>query len=55
MADVHSKETRSYNMSRIKSKNTKLERVVRRFNELNSTLKLKSVSWQKENFGQEMN
>ena len=31
MADVHSKETRSYNMSRIKSKNTKPEMLVRRF------------------------
>jgi DNA mismatch endonuclease (patch repair protein) len=31
MADVHSKETRSYNMSRIKSKNTKPELLVRRF------------------------
>ncbi len=31
MADVHSKETRSYNMSRIKCKNTKPEMLVRRF------------------------
>lgn len=31
MADVHSKETRSYNMSRIKSGNTKPEMIVRRF------------------------
>jgi DNA mismatch endonuclease (patch repair protein) len=31
MADVHSKEIRSYNMSRIKSKNTKPEMLVRRF------------------------
>jgi DNA mismatch endonuclease (patch repair protein) len=31
MADVHSKETRSYNMSRIRSKNTKPEMLVRRF------------------------
>ena len=31
MADVHSKEVRSYNMSRIKGKNTKPEMVVRRF------------------------
>ncbi|MDB5029456.1 very short patch repair endonuclease [Mucilaginibacter sp.] len=31
MADVHSKETRSYNMSRIKSKNTKPEMLVRQF------------------------
>jgi DNA mismatch endonuclease (patch repair protein) len=31
MADVHSKETRSYNMSRIKSKDTKPELLVRRF------------------------
>jgi DNA mismatch endonuclease (patch repair protein) len=31
MADVHSKETRSYNMSRIKSKNTKPEMMVRSF------------------------
>ena len=29
--DVHSKETRSYNMSRIKSKNTKPEEIVRKF------------------------
>nr|WP_294946392.1 hypothetical protein [uncultured Mucilaginibacter sp.] len=28
MADVHSKETRSYNMSRIRSKDTKPEMVV---------------------------
>lgn len=31
MADVHSKETRSYNMSRIRSKDTKPELVVRKF------------------------
>ncbi len=31
MADVHSKEVRSYNMSRIKGKNTKPEMLVRRF------------------------
>lgn len=31
MADVHSKETRSYNMSRIKGKNTKPEILVRQF------------------------
>lgn len=31
MADVHSKETRSYNMSRIRNKNTKPEMLVRRF------------------------
>ena len=31
MADVHSIETRSYNMSRIKGKNTKPEMLVRRF------------------------
>jgi DNA mismatch endonuclease (patch repair protein) len=31
MADVHSKEIRSYNMSRIKSKNTKPEMLVRKF------------------------
>lgn len=31
MADVHSKETRSYNMSQIKGKNTKPEIVVRKF------------------------
>jgi DNA mismatch endonuclease (patch repair protein) len=31
MADVHSKETRSYNMSRIKAKNTKPEMLVRKF------------------------
>ncbi|NMH89775.1 DNA mismatch endonuclease Vsr [Flavivirga sp. Y03] len=31
MADVHSKEVRSYNMSRIKGKNTKPEIVVRKF------------------------
>jgi DNA mismatch endonuclease (patch repair protein) len=31
MADVHSKTTRSYNMSRIRAKNTKPEMVVRRF------------------------
>lgn len=31
MTDVHSRETRSYNMSRIKSGNTKPEMIVRRF------------------------
>ena len=31
MADVHDKETRSYNMSRIKGKNTKPEILVRKF------------------------
>ncbi len=31
MADVHSKETRSFNMSRIKCKNTKPEMLVRTF------------------------
>jgi DNA mismatch endonuclease (patch repair protein) len=31
MADVHSKDTRSFNMSRIKGKNTKPEMLVRRF------------------------
>jgi DNA mismatch endonuclease (patch repair protein) len=31
MADVHSKEIRSYNMSRIKGKNTKPEMLVRKF------------------------
>ena len=31
MADVHSKKTRSYNMSRIKGKDTKPEMLVRRF------------------------
>ena len=31
MADVHTKEIRSYNMSRIKGKNTKPEMLVRRF------------------------
>ena len=31
MTDVHSKETRSYNMSRIKGKDTKPELLVRRF------------------------
>jgi len=31
MADVHSKETRSYNMSRIHSKNTKPETLVRKY------------------------
>ena len=31
MADLHTKEQRSYNMSRIKGKNTKPEMVVRRF------------------------
>ena len=31
MADVHSKETRSYNMSRIRSKNTKPKMLVRKF------------------------
>ncbi len=31
MADVHDKETRSYNMSRIKGKNTKPEMVVRKY------------------------
>ncbi|PKN95756.1 MAG: very short patch repair endonuclease [Chloroflexi bacterium HGW-Chloroflexi-5] len=31
MADVHNKTTRSYNMSRIKGKNTKPEMIVRKF------------------------
>lgn len=31
MADIHSKETRSYNMSRIKGKDTKPEVIVRKF------------------------
>jgi DNA mismatch endonuclease, patch repair protein len=31
MADVHSKETRSYNMSRIRAKDTKPEMLVRKF------------------------
>jgi len=31
MADVHDKATRSYNMSRIKVKNTKPEMLVRKF------------------------
>ncbi|WP_313164661.1 very short patch repair endonuclease [Sedimentibacter sp.] len=31
MADVHSSETRSYNMSQIKAKNTKPEVIVRKF------------------------
>jgi DNA mismatch endonuclease (patch repair protein) len=31
MADVHSKDIRSYNMSRIKGKNTKPEMLVRKF------------------------
>jgi DNA mismatch endonuclease (patch repair protein) len=31
MADVHDKKTRSYNMSRIKSKDTKPELLVRKF------------------------
>jgi DNA mismatch endonuclease, patch repair protein len=31
MADVHDKATRSYNMSRIKNKNTKPEMLVRKF------------------------
>jgi DNA mismatch endonuclease, patch repair protein len=31
MADVHTKEQRSYNMSRIRSKDTKPEMIVRRF------------------------
>lgn len=31
MTDVHSKETRSYNMSRIRSKNTKPELLVRKY------------------------
>jgi DNA mismatch endonuclease (patch repair protein) len=31
MGDVHSKETRSFNMSQIRSKNTKPEMIVRKF------------------------
>jgi len=31
MADVHDKQTRSYNMSRIKSKDTKPEMLIRKF------------------------
>jgi DNA mismatch endonuclease (patch repair protein) len=35
MADVHTKEIRSYNMSRIKGKDTKPEMLVRRFSHAN--------------------
>ena len=35
MADVHDKATRSYNMSRIKGKNTKPEMMVRKFLHVN--------------------
>jgi DNA mismatch endonuclease (patch repair protein) len=35
MADVHTKEQRSFNMSQIKSKNTKPEMLVRRFQHAN--------------------
>lgn len=31
MADVHTKEVRSYNMSQIRSKNTKPELIVRKY------------------------
>lgn len=31
MADIHSSEVRSFNMSRIRSKNTKPERIIRKF------------------------
>jgi DNA mismatch endonuclease (patch repair protein) len=31
MTDVHNKKTRSYNMSRIRAKNTKPEMLVRKF------------------------
>lgn len=31
MADVHTKEVRSYNMSQIRSKNTKPEVIVRKY------------------------
>ncbi len=31
MADIHNKETRSYNMSQVKGKNTKPEMLVRKF------------------------
>lgn len=31
MADIHSKETRSYNMSKVKSKDTKPEMIVRKY------------------------
>ena len=31
MTDTHSKEVRSYNMSRIKNKNTKPEEIVRKY------------------------
>jgi len=31
MADIHNKQTRSYNMSQIKAKNTKPEMLVRKF------------------------
>ena len=31
MADVHTKEVRSYNMSQIRSKNTKPELVIRKY------------------------
>jgi hypothetical protein len=38
MADVHSKETRSYNMSRIRSNDTKPEMLVRKFLHKNGLL-----------------
>jgi len=47
MADVHDKETRSYNMSRIKGKDTKPEILVRKFlhaNAFRSRLHVKNLS-----------
>ena len=35
MADVHDKKTRSYNMSQVKGKNTKLKMLVRKFLQAN--------------------
>lgn len=48
MADVHSKEIRSYNISRIKGKNTKPEILVRKHlysNGFRYKLNVKKITW----------
>jgi DNA mismatch endonuclease (patch repair protein) len=58
MADVHSKETRSYNMSRIRSKDIKPEMLVRRFlhkNGFRYRLHVKDLPGKPDNWGNQLN
>jgi hypothetical protein len=50
MTDVHSKETRSFNMSQIRGKNTKPEMVVRKFLFANEPLCLQWLIMEKPDF-----